>query len=94
MKFNNPYYAQASLKRSTMWLQSQGQNVHHQHIEQFCEYADLMAESVKAEIIEMLPQLIEQYIKSPKYEVVVDEKSLKRVQQKIRSALDGIFGKR
>jgi len=42
----------------------------------------------------MLPKLIEQYMKSPKWQVDVDESSLKRVQQKISSMLDGIFGKR
>ena len=67
---------------------------HQRHIDQFCEYADLMAESVKEEIIEMLPQLIEKYMKNPKYQVDVDENSLKRVHQKISSMLDSIFGKR
>ena len=67
---------------------------HQRHIDQFCLYADLMAESAKEEVIEMLPKLIEQYMKSPKWQVDVDESSLKRVQQKINSMLDGIFGKR
>ena len=72
----------------------EGQNPYHfKHIDQFCSYADLVAESAKAEIIEMLPQMIEQYMKSPKWQVEVDENSLKRVQQKINSMLDSIFGK-
>jgi len=54
----------------------------------------LAAEGAKAELIEMLPKLIEQYMKSPKWEVEVDENSLKRVHQKISSMLDGIFGRR
>ena len=75
-------------------MRMEGQNPYHfKHIDQFCAYADLVAESVKAEIIEMLPQMIEQYMKSPKWQVEVDENSLKRVQQKINSMLDSIFGK-
>ena len=75
-------------------MRMEGQNPYHfKHIDQFCAYADLVAESVKAEIIEMLPQMIEQYMKSPKWQVEVDESSLKRVQQKINSMLDSIFGK-
>ena len=76
-------------------MRMEGQNPYHfKHIDQFCSYADLVAESAKAEIMEMLPQMIEQYMKSPKWQVEVDENSLKRVQQKINSMLDGIFGKR
>ena len=75
-------------------MRMEGQNPYHfKHIDQFCSYADLVAESAKAEIIEMLPQMIEQYMKSPKWQVEVDENSLKRVQQKINSMLDSIFGK-
>ena len=75
-------------------MRMEGQNPYHfKHIDQFCAYADLVAESAKAEIIEMLPQMIERYIKSPKWQVEVDENSLKRVQQKINNMLDSIFGK-
>ena len=75
-------------------MRMEGQNPYHfKHIDQFCSYADLVAESAKAEIIEMLPQMIEKYMKSPKWQVEVDESSLKRVQQKINSMLDSIFGK-
>ena len=75
-------------------MRMEGQNPYHfKHIDQFCAYADLVAESAKAEIIEMLPQMIEQYMKSPKWQVEVDENSLKRVQQRINSMLDSIFGK-
>ena len=75
-------------------MRMEGQNPYHfKHIDQFCSYADLVAESAKAEIIEMLPQMIEQYMKSPKWQVEVDENSLKRVQQRINSMLDSIFGK-
>ena len=62
--------------------------------DRFCTYADLMTESAKAEVIEMLPKLIEQYLKDPKWQVEVDENSLRTVQQKINSMLDGIFGRR
>ena len=75
-------------------MRMEGQNPYHfKHIDQFCSYADLVAESAKAEIIEMLPQMIGQYMKSPKWQVEVDENSLKRVQQRINSMLDSIFGK-
>ena len=60
---------------------------HNQHIDQFCAYADLIA---KAEALEVL----EQYLKSPRWQVEVDENSLRTVQQKISKMLDGIFGKR
>jgi len=63
---------------------------HNQHIDQFCAYADLLAESVKAEVIEMLPR----YLKSPKWQVEVDENSLRIVQQKINKMLDGLFSRR
>ena len=78
-----------------MIAEGHGQNPYHsRHIDQFCAYADLVAESAKAEVIEMLPQLIEKYLKSPKWQVEVDENSLRTVQQKITSMLDGIFGRR
>ena len=60
---------------------------HSGHIDQFCAYADLIA---KAEALEVL----EQYLKSPKWQVEVDENSLRTVQQKINKMLDGIFGRR
>ena len=60
---------------------------HSGHIDQFCAYADLIA---KAEALEVL----EQYLKSPRWQVEVDENSLRTVQQKISKMLDGIFGKR
>ena len=60
---------------------------HNQHIDQFCAYADLIA---KAEALEVL----EQYLKSPRWQVEVDENSLRTVQQKISKMLDGIFGRR
>jgi len=76
-------------------MRMEGQNPYHfRHIDQFCTYADLMTESAKAEVIEMLPKLIEQYLKDPKWQVEVDENSLRTVQQKINSMLDGIFGRR
>ena len=92
MYSSNQYRALAETRKHAMRME--GQNPYHfKHIDQFCSYADLVAESVKAEIIEMLPQMIEKYMKSPKWQVEVDENSLKRVQQKINNMLDGIFGK-
>ena len=60
---------------------------HNQHIDQFCAYADLIA---KAEALEVL----EQYLKSSRWQVEVDENSLRTVQQKISKMLDGLFGRR
>jgi len=60
---------------------------HSGHIDQFCAYADLIA---KAEALEVL----EQYLKSPKWQVEVDENSLRTVQQKISKMLDGLFSRR
>ena len=67
---------------------------HSRHIEQFCDYADAVGEKVEQRIREDLPNIIMKCIKQPKYQVEVDENSLKRVHQKISSMLDSIFGKR
>jgi len=89
------YRDRAYVQKRVMMAEGHGQNPYHsRHIDQFCAYADLVAESAKAEVIEMLPQLIEKYLKSPKWQVEVDENSLRTVQQKITSMLDGIFGRR
>ena len=92
MYSSNQYRALAETRKHAMRMEGQSP-YHFKHIDQFCAYADLVAESVKAEIIEMLPQMIEKYMKSPKWQVEVDESSLKRVQQKINNMLDSIFGK-
>lgn len=95
MSLSNHYRDRAFVQKQVMKAEGRGQNPYHdRHIDQFCSYADLMAECAKAEVIEMLPKLIEQYMKSPKWQVEVDEHSLRTVQQKINSMLDGIFGKR
>ena len=95
MSLSKHYRDRAYVQKRVMMAEGQGQNPYHsRHIDQFCAYADLVAESAKAEIIEMLPKLFEQYLKSPTWQVEVDENSLKRVQQKINSMLDGIFGRR
>ena len=89
------YRDRAYVQKRVMMAEGHGQNPYHsRHIDQFCAYADLAAEGAKAELIEMLPKLIEQYMKSPKWQVEVDEHSLRTVQQKITSMLDGIFGRR
>ena len=89
------YRDRAYVQKRVMMAEGHGQNPYHsRHIDQFCAYADLVAESAKAEVIEMLPRLIEQYLKNPKWHVEVDEHSLRTVQQKITSMLDGIFGRR
>ena len=95
MSLSKHYKDMALAQKHVMRMENHGNNPYHsRHIDQFCSYADLVAECAKAEVIEMLPKLIEQYMKSPKWQVDVDESSLKRVQQKINSMLDGIFGKR
>ena len=92
MYSSNQYRALAETRKHAIRMEETNP-YHFKHIDQFCSYADLVAESVKAEIIEMLPQMVEKYMKSPKWQVEVDENSLKRVQQKINSMLDRIFGK-
>lgn len=95
MSLSKHYKDMALSQKHVMRMENHGNNPYHdRHIDQFCAYADLAAEGAKAEVIEMLPKLIEQYMKSPKWEVEVDENSLKRVHQKISSMLDGIFGRR
>ena len=96
MSLSNHYKEMARACKHLMHMERHGNDnpYHYRHIDQFCEYADLMAESAKAAVIEMLPKLIDEYMKSPKWQVGVDENSLKRVHQKISSMLDSIFGKR
>ena len=96
MSLSNHYKEMARTCKHLMHMERHGNDnpYHYRHIDQFCEYADLMAESAKAAVIEMLPKLIDEYMKSPKWQVDVDENSLKKVHQKISSMLDSIFGKR
>ena len=95
MSLSNHYKDMALGQKHVMRMENHGNNPYHsRHIDQFCSYADLVAESAKAEVIEMLPRLIEQYLKSPRWQVEVDENSLRTVQQKISKMLDGLFGRR
>ena len=94
MNFNNPYYAQAQAKRSAMRLEAQAQGIHSRHIDQFCEYANLMAEGVKQDILDALPQLIAQEMQKTNLEINVDENSLNRVRQKIEKMLGTLFNRR
>ena len=95
MSLSKHYRDMALGQKHVMRMENHGNNPYHsRHIDQFCEYADLVAESAKAEVIEMLPRLIEEYLKSPRWQVEVDENSLRTVQQKISKMLDGIFGRR
>jgi len=94
LSLSKHYRDRAFVQKQVMKAEGRGNPYHDRHIDQFCAYADLAAEGAKAELIEMLPKLIEQYMKSPKWQVEVDENSLKRVHQKISSMLDGIFGRR
>ena len=81
-----------SVKRSAMILEAQGEGnpAHMRHVQQYCDYVD----SAIAELKKDLPRLVMEIVKQPKVQVEVDENSLKRVQQKISSMLDSIFGKR
>lgn len=97
MSLSKHYKDRAFVQKQVMKAEGRAHNsnpYHDRHIDQFCAYADLAAEGAKAELIEMLPKLIDQYMKSPKWEVEVDENSLKRVHQKISSMLDSLFGRR
>ena len=89
MSLSKHYRDMALVQKHAMRMGSRNP-YHNQHIDQFCAYADLMAESAKAEVIEMLPRLL----KSPKWQVEVDENSLRTVQQKINKMLDGLFSRR
>ena len=59
-------------------------------VQLYCDYVD----SAIAELKKDLPRLVMEIVKQPKVQAVVDENSLRRVQQKISNMLDGIFGKR
>ena len=62
MSLSKHYKDMALGQKHVMRMENHGNNPYHsRHIDQFCEYADLVAESAKAEVIEMLPKLIEQY---------------------------------
>ena len=86
MSLSNHYKNMALVQKHAMRMGNRNP-YHSGHIDQFCAYADLIA---KAEALEVL----EQYLKSPRWQVEVDENSLRTVQQKISKMLDGIFGKR
>ena len=86
MSLSNHYKNMALVQKHAMRMGNRNP-YHNQHIDQFCAYADLIA---KAEALEVL----EQYLKSPRWQIEVDENSLRTVQQKISKMLDGIFGKR
>ena len=81
-----------SAKRSAMILEARGEGnpAHMRHVQLYCDYVD----SAIAELKRDLPRLVMEIVKQPKVQVEVDENSLKRVQQKISSMLDGIFGRR
>lgn len=81
-----------SAKRSAMILEAQGEGnpIHIRHVQLYCDYVD----SAIAELKKDLPRLVMEIVKQPKVQAVVDENSLRRVQQKISNLLDGIFGKR
>ena len=86
MSLSNHYKDMALVQKHAMRMGSRNP-YHSGHIDQFCAYADLIA---KAEALEVL----EQYLKSPRWQIEVDENSLRTVQQKISKMLDGIFGRR
>lgn len=81
-----------SAKRSAMILEARGEGnpAHMRHVQLYCDYVDSAIAALKKE----LPRLVMEIVKQPKVQVEVDENSLKRVQQKISSMLDGIFGRR
>ena len=89
MSLSNHYKDMALVQKHAMRMGNRNP-YHSGHIDQFCAYADLVAESVKAEILEALPR----HLKSPKWQVEVDENSLRIVQQKINKMLDGLFSRR
>lgn len=85
-----------SANRSAMILEAQGEGnpKHMRHVQLYCDYVDSAVAQAKKEILAELPRLVMEIVKQPKVQVEVDENSLKRVQQKISSMLDSIFGRR
>lgn len=87
----------AMVKRHAMLAEAQLGDTnpyHYRHINQFCDYADCVAEAVKEEIRAELPRMIQEALKQPKVQLKVDEASLKRVKEKVEDMLSGLFGKR
>jgi hypothetical protein len=74
--------------------QGEGNPKHIRHVQLYCDYVDNAVAQAKKEILAELPRLVMECIKQPKVQVEVDENSLKRVQQKISSMLDGFFRRR
>lgn len=74
--------------------QGEGNPYHIRHVQQYCDYVDSAIAQAKKEILAELPRLVMEIVKQPKVQVEVDENSLKRIQQKISSMLDSIFGRR
>ena len=85
-----------AVKRSVMLTEAraEGNPYHVRHVQQYCDYADAVGEKIKQEIIKELPRLVAEIVKQPKVQVEVDENSLRKVQQKVVSMLDSIFGRR
>ena len=66
---------------------SSGNPYHGQHIQQFCEYADAVAEGAAEDIKKEIPAAVKDEVKkqlsSNQVEVVIEKQSLKKAQKAI-----------
>ena len=60
---------------------------HGQHIQQFCEYADAVAEDVKKDIPDAVKDEVHKQLSGRKVEIEIDKQSLKKAQK----AMDDLF---
>lgn len=86
--------ARASALKHTMQMSaamSSDNPYHGQHIQQFCEYADAVAEGAAEDIKKEIPNAVKDEVKkqlsSNQVEVVIEKQSLKKAQK----AIDDLF---
>ncbi len=56
---------------------------HGQHIRDFCDYADAVAESTAEYILKQLPALIRQELEKKEVEIKVEEKAYQTAKKKV-----------
>lgn len=61
---------------------------HGQHIREFCDYADALAESTAAYILKQLPALIRQELDKKEVEIKVEEKAYQTAKKKVNELAD------
>lgn len=75
----------ASILRHQMNLKAgmQGNPYHGQHIRDFCDYTDAMAESTAEYILKQLPELIRKELDKKEVEIKVEEKAYQTAKKKV-----------